>query len=64
MITLTLHISHPSVIRGDDRTHLYNSLAQTLDALGPEWNHLATTMDNGNLLIHFNRTRSVIAGVV
>lgn len=70
-ITLEIHVTHPDVIRGDARTSLYNSVAQTLDALGPEWTHITTQMANGNLLIQFRRftelllgEESVIAGVV
>lgn len=56
-ITLTVHITHPDVVRGDARTSLYNSVAQTLEVLGPEWNHHITTMTNGNLFIEFHHSR-------
>lgn len=52
-ITLTIHVSHPDVVRGDARTALLNSIAQTLEALGPDWNHRMTTASNGNLVINF-----------
>lgn len=72
MITLEIHVTHPDVVRGDARTSLYNSVAQTLEALRPEWNHVTTMMENGNLLIQFKRLpdpiefeeESVIMGVV
>lgn len=57
-ITLTINISHPDVVTGDARTALYNSVAQTLEVLGPEWTHRCTSMTNGNLLINFYRNRA------
>lgn len=57
MISLTVHISHPDVVCGDARTALYNSIAQTFEVLGPEWTHKVTTMNNGNLIIYFERIK-------
>lgn len=54
MITLTIHITHPDVVRGDARTAIYNSVAQTLEALGPDWNHVITQAVNGNLIVKFH----------
>lgn len=54
-ITLTIQISHPDVVCGDRRTAIYNSVAQSMEALGPEWNHVETTVSNGNLVINFHR---------
>lgn len=53
-ITLTIHITHPDVVRGDARTAIYNSVAQTLEALGPDWNHVVTQATNGNLVVRFH----------
>lgn len=55
MITLTIDITHPDVIRGDARTSLYNSVAQSMEALGDEWIHHTTQAKDGNLKIHFVR---------
>lgn len=55
MISLTVHITQPDVVRGDARTAIYNSVAQTLDALGPEWNHKLTLTENGSLKILYER---------
>lgn len=57
-ITLTIHITHPDVVTGDARSALYNSIAQTLECLGPDWTHRITTVSNGNLLINFERMKS------
>lgn len=65
-VYLTLHIHHPTVIRGDDRLRIYNTLNQTMEALGDGWKHQITRAEDGNLLIRFvkERPESVIPGVI
>lgn len=53
--TLTVLITHPSVLRGDSRRDLYNSIIDALESLGPEWRHSITHIDDGNLIISFHR---------
>jgi len=53
--TLTVLITHPSVLRGDSRRELYNSIIGALESLGPEWHHSITHIDDGNLVISFRR---------
>jgi hypothetical protein len=52
---LTVLITHPAVIRGDQRTDLHNTIVKMLDSLGPEWEHAITTCGEGNLLVKFTR---------
>lgn len=54
-IFLEIHLSHPDIVTGDARNLLYNSITQTIEVLGPEWNHTVTTTSNGNLSIRFEK---------
>lgn len=63
MVSLTIQITHPDVMRGDARTSIYNSIAQSMYALGPEWNHRLTTMHNGSLSINFERIGEQVASL-
>lgn len=57
--TLTIQISHPDVVTGDARIGLYNSIAHTLDELGPEWTHRLSHSDRGKLVMYFVRGSAV-----
>lgn len=48
-------MKHQHFLRGEDRLTLYNSLVGVLDSVGPEWTHRMTLMDDGNLMIKFER---------
>lgn len=52
MVSLTIQITHPDVMRGDARTSIYNSIAQSM-----------TTMHNGSLSINFERIGEQVAGL-
>lgn len=65
-ITLTIEVSHTDVVNGDARNAIYNSVAQTFEALGDEWTHKATQTQGGNLCIQFERklvVSPILAGV-
>lgn len=65
-ITLTIEVSHPDVVNGDARNALYNSVAQSFEALGSDWVHKVTHSQCGSLCIRFERRAGmspILAGV-
>jgi hypothetical protein len=55
-IILTIAVSNPTP---GSRSALLNSIAQTLDLLGPEWNHLTTHAEEGRVEVMFSRVQVV-----
>lgn len=54
-ITVTISISEPDTITGDARHDVLNSIAQTLEVLGPEWTHIVTYTATGTIEIRYTR---------
>jgi hypothetical protein len=51
-ISIIIKITEPDVVIGDAQNHVVNSIAMSLDALGPGWKHVVTYAEEGKVEIH------------
>lgn len=54
-ITLTIHLNNHHNIDPRERQMLFHSLVDTMESLGPEWNHKLTHSRDGDMVVQFER---------